>query len=252
MRDSAGISTRSTGQVKLLTSCRLSVKFSCPQLLKHASSPLELSRGRGSPRASAPSTRHSCLCLRSSSSHSPARLASRRSLVRLRSTVTGNENARCMPLRSPGTIKNELFRFFLSFFVFSLSFFPFPPPSIFLIGPRFTRAFAGYKGPCCIPLLVIAGLPWSGMLSRTIYALYIFYFAAVKRGTRSPALCDQPRPERGRDTLPLPHTPSEPSLDARGLGGLVPSPLIHRSDASTSPILPHLGPGLMDYLKGPL
>lgn len=101
---------------KLLTNWRLSVKFSCPQLLKHDSFPLKGSWDRGSPRASAPSTRHSCLCLRSSSSHSPARLASRRSLVRLRSTVTGNEDTRCMPLNVQACLhsKSKRFRLILS------------------------------------------------------------------------------------------------------------------------------------------
>lgn len=86
---------------QLLTSCRLSVRFSCPQLLKHAASAPGSSWAGGSPRANAPRTRHSCLCLRSSSSHSPTRLASRRCLARLRSTVTGKENARCMPHAAP-------------------------------------------------------------------------------------------------------------------------------------------------------
>lgn len=41
-------------------------------------------------------------------------------------------------------------------------------PSFISTFPRFTRALAGYKGPCCIPLLMIVRLPWSSMVSQTI------------------------------------------------------------------------------------
>lgn len=68
-----------------------------------------------------------------------------------------------------------------------------------------------------------------------------FLFRSCQTQARSPALCDRPRRESGSH-LPLRTSNLEPSLDVRGWWGaarnVVPSPLIHYSDASTSPIFP--------------
>lgn len=63
----------------------------------------------------------------------------------------------------------------------------------------------------------------------------------------------RPAAAREREGHPAPSThPIRAVIGRERAGGLVPSPLIHRGDASTSPILQHLGLGLMDYFKGPL
>lgn len=123
---------------------------------------------------------------------------------------------------------------------------------VFSNWPRFTRAFAGYKEPCCIPFLVVVWLPWSGMVSQTIYALYIFYFAAVKRRHGAPPSATSHGEESGSHPR-LSQIQSQPSLDARGwwvaARNVVPSPLIHYSEASTSPIFPSW-PGTNGLLQG--
>ncbi len=69
------------------TSCRLKVSCSCSLLLRAGpTSPQAGHPGTESPRDRAPRTRLSCRCFSISSSHSHAKLASRRSLFRLRSS----------------------------------------------------------------------------------------------------------------------------------------------------------------------
>lgn len=101
--------------LRTLTSCRLKVKSSCSRRTSdwveragwrspHAGCP-----GTMSPRDRAFKTRLSCRCLRSSSSHNHARLASRRSLFCLRSVVIGEENPQYMesPFLPPALAKLE-------------------------------------------------------------------------------------------------------------------------------------------------
>lgn len=57
---------------------------------------------RESPRLRALSTRLSCLCLSNSNSHKPAKLASSRSLFRLRSSFMGSESAGSRKSEQPG------------------------------------------------------------------------------------------------------------------------------------------------------
>lgn len=68
-----------------------------------------------------------------------------------------------------------------------------------------------------------------------------FLFHSCQTQARSSALCDQSGRESGDSSAPL-QIPSLSLLNARGWRGaagrnVVPSPLIHYSDASTSPIL---------------
>ena len=99
--------------LRTLTSCRLKVKSSCSRRIAdwveqagcrspHAGCP-----GTMSPRDRAFKTRLSCRCLRSSSSHNHARLASRRSFFWLRSVVIGEENPQYMenPFLPPALAK---------------------------------------------------------------------------------------------------------------------------------------------------
>ena len=120
-------------------------------------------------------------------------------------------------------------------------------------GPRFMRAFAGYKGPaCCIPFLVIVRLPRSGMVSQTIYALCIFYFAAVKRSQEAPPSATSHGVKVGF-TRPL--CKSNVSLHwTWEAGGALRVTLSHPPWFITVTRRPHpsshLGPRLMDYFRG--
>lgn len=101
-----------------------------------------------------------------------------------------------------------------------------PPPES---GPRFTRALAVYEEPRCLPFLAIVRLPWSGMVSQTLRALYIFRFAAVKRGGGGgapPSLTAARGRKWGSSVLlrPLRKFNLKPSLDARGQQGPTPVP----------------------------
>lgn len=210
------------GARKLLTSCRLSVRFSCPQLLKHAASAPGLSWPGGSPRANAPRTRHSCLCLRSSSSHSPTRLASRRALVRLRSTVTGKEKARCM---SP-TQQNNLPK--LRAVIGAIS------PNLKTVTA--SQVSSGYTGLRRIPPPAAVLSLWSSVVSGTISA-HLPRRSCQTRSTSS-AFC-KPRPQSASGVPEISISAfigCERRLVLRGTTSH--PPLLHYSDASTSPMLP--------------
>lgn len=217
--------------VELLTSWRLSVKFSWPQLLKHDSSLVAVFSGIGSPRARAPRTRHSCLCFRSSSSHNPARLASRRSLVRLRSTGIGKENARCMAKRmSTLCRRKEIMK---------------EPYFLWIIMEHavvFRIAHVGYQRPCWISFLVV----WKAMSSMGSFrqwAIHFLFRSCQMQSSAPPCTRSIGSDITATTRKCLSSAPCNPisvfiGLEGRWVLRVALPPLIHYIYASTSPCSP--------------